>query len=101
MKENAGVAGAIAKLAKEGYTAEFKAEADGLSVTGSEAVLRPEEVTIRDYFRFEGASDPDDMAVVYALETGTGTRGVLVDAFGSYSDPEVAAMLERMPVNRP
>jgi hypothetical protein len=34
-----------------------------------------DEVTIRGYQRFEGASDPDDMAIVYAIESLDGTRG--------------------------
>jgi hypothetical protein len=40
------------------------------------------------------------MAVVYALESTDGTRGVLVDAFGIYADPEVGALLSVIPDNR-
>jgi hypothetical protein len=41
-------------------------------------------------------SDPDDSSVVYATETDDGTRGLLVDAFGPYADPEVGRLLERV-----
>jgi hypothetical protein len=30
-------------------------------------MLRPEDVRIREFYRFEGVSDPDDLSVVYAL----------------------------------
>ncbi len=55
---------------------------------------------IVDYYRFEGASDPDDMSIIYALEARGGTRGILTDAFGSYADPAIGAVLDRMRVAR-
>jgi len=55
-------------------------------------------VVIRGYYRFEGVSDPDDMAIVYAIETRSGVRGILVDAFGVYSDPTIGAALQHVPM---
>ena len=54
--------------------------------------------TIREFHRFEGVSDPDDMSIVYAIESRDGTRGTLVDAFGVYSNPAVSRVLERVPI---
>jgi hypothetical protein len=48
---------------------------------------------ISEHHRFEGASDPDGMALVYAIESSTGVRGTLADAFGVYSDPLVGAFI--------
>jgi hypothetical protein len=59
-----------------------------------------DEVTIRGCHRFEGASDPDDMAIVYAIESLDGTRGSLVDAFGVYSTAAVSAFLQPVPIRR-
>ncbi|MGH7300220.1 MAG: hypothetical protein ACREKQ_05850 [Candidatus Rokuibacteriota bacterium] len=39
-------------------------------------------------------SDPDDASIVYAIETRGGTKGLLVDAFGTYASPEVGRLLE-------
>jgi len=49
----------------------------------------------RAQHRFIGAgvSDPDDMSILCAIETRSGVRGTLVDAFGVYSDPLVGAFL--------
>ena len=47
-------------------------------------------------YRFEGMSSEGDNEVVYAIETGTGVKGVLVDAYGTYAgqaDPEFLAKL--------
>jgi hypothetical protein len=92
---------AITALEHRGFTAEFTIRDGRLRVTHTERSFRPEDVRIRDYYRFEGTSDPDDMSVVYALETSDGTRGVLVDAFGSYADPGVGALVGRMRVDPP
>jgi hypothetical protein len=92
---------AITALERRGFTAQFAAHRRDLRVTHTGLRFRPEDVRIRDYYRFEGTSDPDDMSVVYALEARDGTRGVLVDAFGSYADPAVGAMVNRMRVDTP
>jgi len=88
----------IEQLQRRGFTASFAASAAGLRVLGSDRTLRADELTIREYRRFEGESDPDDLAVVYAIEVADGTRGTLVDAFGVYADPAVGALLEKVPV---
>jgi hypothetical protein len=38
------------------------------------------------------------MSVIYALEARDGTRGTLTDAYGSYADPAVGAVVDRIPV---
>jgi hypothetical protein len=55
---------------------------------------------IREYHRFEGVADPDDMAIVYAVESLDGTRGLLADAFGVHSNPIVSAFLRDVPIRR-
>jgi hypothetical protein len=57
--------------------------------------IRPEDVTIVEYHRFEGASNPDDMSVVYVIETADGRRGTLVDAYGTYTNPKVDTFVQR------
>lgn len=88
---------AIVTLERSGYTAEFVAEAgDTLRVSGTDRRYAASGVQIHDFYRFEGASDPDDMSVIYAVETDDGTRGTIIDAFGTYASPEIAAVVNRM-----
>jgi hypothetical protein len=89
---------AIARLERAGFTADFKADGDFVRVIGTTQRYAAEEVRIRDYYRFEGTSDPDDMSVIYAIETREGTRGMLIDAYGSYADPAVGDVVDRMDV---
>jgi len=90
----------IEALRRAGFAESFTVDGHCLRVTGSERTFSPETVRIVDYYRFEGTSDPDDLSVVYALETRDGTRGLLVDAYGSYADPGVGALLDRMAIDR-
>jgi hypothetical protein len=93
---------AIAALGRQGFTKWFRAADDGLQVLESgsvdpERTFAPEDLVVRAVYRFEGVSDPDDMAVVYAIETHDGAvRGTLTDAFGVYADPETGSVVARI-----
>jgi len=91
---------AIEHLAQRGFTDGFRIVDGGLQVLTSGKLLRPEDLVIREVYRFEGVSDPDDMAVVYAIEGATGVRGALIDAFGVYADPAKAAVLADILIRR-
>ena len=84
----------IEDLARRGFTDHFMVRGRKLVAIDAGRPFLPRDVVIREYHRFEGVSDPDDMAVVYALESREGTKGVLTDAYGAYSDPAVGAMLD-------
>jgi hypothetical protein len=93
----ATLASAIADLARRGFTADLRAVAGGLRAATGET-LRPRDLVIREVHRFEGVSDPDDMAILYAIESTSGVRGTLADAFGVYADPATDAALHDVPI---
>ena len=92
---------AIERLVRRGFTEHFGVRGDRLRGFESGKMFRADEITIREYDRFEGVSDPDDMAILYAIESSGGTRGTLVDAFGVYSNPAISAYLRRVPLPPP
>jgi hypothetical protein len=95
---------ALAALARRGYLEEFVIRDGAVCIANTTRRYRPEDLHIRDYYRFEGTSDPDDMSVIYALEARDGTRGTLTDAYGSYADPAVGTAIDQMrmaPFDRP
>ncbi len=91
---------AIEGLVSRGFTAHFGVVGDRLRAFDSEKTFGAHELVIREFQRFEGVSDPDDMAIVYAIESTDGTRGSLVDAFGAYANPTVSAFLRDVPIRR-
>jgi hypothetical protein len=86
--------GAIDDLASAGFIEHFGVSGDALGSFDSGRSFSSDQVVIREYHRFEGISNPDDMSIVYAIECQGGVRGTLVDAFGVYSDPTVSAFLD-------
>jgi hypothetical protein len=88
----------IDHLDRQGFTGHFDVIADRLRELGTGVTFRADELRIRDCFRFEGVSDPGDMAIVYAIESLTGVRGTLVDAFGVYANPVIGEFVARVPI---
>ena len=93
------VTGTIEDLSRRGFTDHFIVRGQELLAIETHRAFRPCDVVIREYHRFEGVSDPDDMAIVYALESRSGTKGVLTDAYGVYADPAVGDMLGSLRVD--
>jgi hypothetical protein len=98
MESCATLAGALEDLRQRGYARQFAVAGDRLRDLADGQTFTAEDLRIREYHRFEGVSDPDDMSIVYAIESRSGARGTLVDAFGAYSDPAVSAFLEAVPI---
>src|SRR5258707_15783028 len=85
------LAGTVEELARRGFREGFRVVDGRLQALGTGAVLRSEDLLIREYYRFEGISDPADLAIVYALESKGGLRGTVTDAFGAYAAPAASA----------
>jgi len=89
---------ALAGVARRGFSANFELMNGVLTDMATGRTFAPEGLTIVEHHRFEGASDPDDMAIVYAIEARDGTRGAFVDAFGTYATPGLGEFLERVKI---
>ena len=90
---------AVCLAVQDGYTHTFKAEATGLRCLETGDRFGSSEVTIVGHQRFEGPSNPGDSAALYRVETSTGLRGMIVDAYGTYADEHLAEFLRATPVN--
>ena len=94
------VAEAVNGLKQRGYTFDFNLEADHISCADPSLSLRPEEFSITEVYRFEGDSDPADEAIVYAIESRHGQKGVLVNGYGVSADEIGEEMVEKLSVRR-
>ncbi len=74
------------KLRDEGFDEDFQISDQGMTIKNKGVYFQPEDLTIVRVFRFEGDSNPDDMAIVYQIESKDGHKGVYIDAFGTYAD---------------
>ena len=88
----------IEELKKNGFTANFEFLDQTFQDVESSRTFTADELTIVEHYRFEGASDPDDMSVVYAIESNDGLKGVIADAFGLYANPDLGGFLETVKI---
>ena len=65
---------------------QFQATENGLRSLTTKKIFRSDEVAIARFYRFEGESDPDDNAILYAIETGDGEKGTIADVYGPKND---------------
>src|SRR5215831_4715766 len=86
MKTYDSLVEALADLKKRGYDADFELHSNCLYCSDLDLRLNEEEFTIDEVYRFEGNSNPDDNAIVYALTSPTGVKGTIVDGYGADSD---------------
>jgi hypothetical protein len=87
---------AVSGLRKRGYSIDFNKNYDTINCSKSQLSLKPDEFEISEVHRFEGNSDPADEAVVYAIESKQGAKGILVDGFGPSSDAASEALVEKL-----
>lgn len=66
---------------------EFRWTPEGFTA-GQGKFYQPEQLQIIKVFRFEGESDPSDMAILYILRSSDGVVGYSLDAYGAYSSHE-------------
>ena len=88
---------ALNGLKLRGYTVDFNLAFDHLKCNDSDRHLSTAEFEITEHHRFEGISDPEDEAVVYAIQAKDGTmKGTLVSAYGVYSEPVSEELLQKL-----
>jgi hypothetical protein len=85
---------AIAKLREQGYTLDFNLKENQLLV--NDQSYSADEFEIVDQYRYEGASDPADESIVYALSSPSGIKGVLVSGYGATTDEAADETLKRL-----
>lgn len=78
----------LTRLKEKGYGRELTITETGANLEGKRGNYAPQQLTIVKTYRFEGASDPADMAVVYAIQTEDGEKAFLLNAYGTYSDQD-------------
>ncbi|MEO5893314.1 MAG: hypothetical protein ABIQ31_23890 [Ferruginibacter sp.] len=86
------------KMVEDGYKEDFVIEDELLKCVDTEKKYKPGEVSIINFFRFEGQNDPDDSSIMYVIETDDGKKGTVIDAYGAYADPDISAFITEVEV---
>jgi hypothetical protein len=88
---------AVEGLRNRGYTLDFNLLENCLICNNQK--FSPSDFEIVEVYRFEGNSDPADEAVVYAIESNNGKKGILVSGYGISADPMTAEMAKKLSIH--
>lgn len=84
----------LTDLRREGAVIDLHVDdAIRLRVGDPPMTCTPRDVRMVWTRRFEGQSNPDDLAILYGLQLPNGRVGVLVDGYGPSSDPKVTTFI--------
>lgn len=90
---------AIEDLKIRGYSNDFNLHPEWIECPPLNLKLKPDEFHVDEVHRFEGATNPDDSAVLYAISSSK-LKGVLIDAYGAYSASLSSEMIARLTIDR-
>lgn len=85
---------AIENLREQGYLLDFNIESDHIVYNSGRFGI--DDFEIKKVYRYEGDSDPADEAAVYAIESTSGMKGILVTGYGIYSDQLSERILKKL-----
>jgi hypothetical protein len=92
------VSEALNGLKNRGYNLDFNLQENCLICNGAAYTINDFEIV--EIHRFEGNTDPADEAVVYAIESNTGVKGVLVSGYGVSAEGMSAELARKLSVDR-
>lgn len=87
---------AIKDFQNKGYTVDFNLDENFLESKSNKRKWKPEELTVVDFFRFEGESNPADNSILYIIETNDGFKGLLVDSYGAQRGAISSEMIQKL-----
>ncbi len=97
MKDYGTLSQAINKLKlEEGYEHDFNLLDEKIELKSQKEQYNTDEFDVDKVLRFEGMSNPDDNAILYAITTHNGKKGVLVDGYGISGGQVSKAMLDKL-----
>lgn len=84
----------ITALEHEGFTGQFTIDGQGIHCPNCHYVLGPDRGLVERVHRFEGASDPDDEAIVLGIRCPKcGALGTFTSGYGPSADPIIVDQL--------
>jgi len=92
------VSEAVNGLKKRGFETDFNLEENCIVCHSGKYDAKDFEIV--EVYRFEGNTDPSDEAVVYAIESVNGVKGVLVNGYGISAESMGDELAKKLNMNR-
>lgn len=85
---------AIEGSKERGYDADFSVRGGYLECGDLNLRLYPNDFVVKEVYRYEGMSNPDDSTVLYLIESDDGVKGTFVVPYGAYVDGDSAEFIK-------
>lgn len=89
---------AINELRTQGYVNDYSVEDGVMRSIVSGKSYKADDLIIEKVLRFEGDSNPDDMSILYGITAVDGTKGIIVDAYGTYEDAGISDFIKKVKI---
>ncbi len=89
---------AVNGLRGRGFTMDFNLKENCLICNNREYDVNNFEIV--EVYRFEGNTDPADEAIVYAIQSFNGTKGILVSGYGISAEGMSAEMAKKLSLSK-
>jgi hypothetical protein len=99
MKTYETLSEAIQSLKEQGYSNDFNLHPEWIECPPLNLRMAPEEFHVDQVHRFEGMTDPDDSAILFAIRSSAGVMGLLIDAYGLYADSLSPVMIQKLTID--
>jgi len=90
---------AMTSLKNKGYIQDFNLHPEWLECPQLDLKLAPAQFHVDEVHRFEGMNNPDDSEVLFAISSTNGIKGLLIDAYGAYSESLSSEMIAKLRVD--
>ena len=101
MKSYVPLSETMNELRSEGYVEDFNLQQNCLECSNGKVKVFGDEFKVDKYYRFEGESNPSDSAILYAISSDRHQlKGVLVNAYGIYSEPLTDEMVQKLEIRK-
>lgn len=90
---------AVDDLRKRGYEHDFNLKSEWIECQLLNLQLKPSDFHVDEVHRFEGMNNPDDSSILFAIQSPNGVKGVLVDAYGAYTEALSSEMIKRLTID--
>lgn len=85
----------IYDLQNEGFVHTFSMIQDEIGCSGPRKLYKPAEIRIIKQNRYDANPYSSSGAVIYALETNDGYKGILINRIGIYADKAIERFLKK------
>ncbi|MEX0608945.1 MAG: hypothetical protein WD016_04910 [Balneolaceae bacterium] len=90
------LADAVETLKEKGFIHTFELDNDHIACRDLNVDYSPDDLRILESYRHERETDPGTDATVYAIQSISGMKGLMVIGYGKYADPEKARLIDML-----